>query len=231
VYHVHFSTSPHFGEDPTSLFPRSQQTTLNMGCCFSGTMGGRLCCLMDDESALIKAAARGDEDKAMQLLAVDTNIDCRDWDNNTPLHYAAMKDGENHLRVAELLLKNKASVDAVGFKNNTPLHFAACAGNEAQAALLLRYKACVDAVAMNCGSATATPLHFAALNGNPGTVDLLLRSNADINKECNGLTALALAVAGESRTIGDNQGHVQVAEMLRAAGAQEPAPALRAQDV
>jgi len=28
-----------------------------------------------------------------------------------------------------------------------------------------------------------------------------------------------------------NQGQVKVAEMLRAAGAQEPAPALRAQDV
>jgi ankyrin repeat protein len=178
---------------------------------------------MDDEAALIKAAARGDEDKAMQLLAVDTNIDCRDWDNNTPLHYAAMKDGESHLRVAELLLKNKASVDAVGFNNNTPLHFAACAGNEAQAALLLRYKACVDAVAMNKGSATATPLHFAAaISGSPGTVDLLLRSNADVNKECNGFTALVLAV---------DTGHVKVAEMLRAAGAQEPAPALRAQDV
>jgi len=175
-----------------------------------------LCCLMSDEKALIKAADRGDIDKAMELLVVGTNIDCRDRDNSTPLHHAVTDDGESHLRVAELLLQNKASVDAVGIDNCTPLHMAAVVGNEAQAALLLRYKACVDAL----GPRNGTPLHMAAARGYPGTVDLLLRSNADINKQDErGWTALELAVV---------QGQVKVAELLRAAGAQEPTPALQA---
>ena len=93
---------------------------------------------------------------------------------------------------------------------------AAVVGNEAQAALLLRYKACVDAL----GPRNGTPLHMAAARGYPGTVDLLLRSNADINKQDErGWTALELAVV---------QGQVKVAELLRAAGAQEQTPALQA---
>jgi ankyrin repeat protein len=61
---------------------------------------------------------------------------------------------------------------------------------------------------------------MAAARGYPGTVDLLLRSNADINKQDErGWTALELAVV---------QGQVKVAELLRAAGAQEPTPALQA---
>ena len=89
---------------------------------------------MSNEQSLIKEADRGDKDKAMQPLAVGTNFDCRDWDSNTPLHYAARNDGESHLRVAELLLENKASVDAVGHNNCTPLHVAASGGNQAPAA-------------------------------------------------------------------------------------------------
>ena len=77
-------------------------------------MGSCLCCLMADEQTLNTAAGSGDKDKAMQLLAISTNINCRDWDDNMPLHYVARNDSESHLRVAELLLQYKASVDAVG---------------------------------------------------------------------------------------------------------------------
>ena len=61
------------------------------------------------------------------LLLTKANVNAKDKNDQTPLHWAATKGRED---VAELLLANKAVVDAKDKAGQTPLHYAVFGGHE-----------------------------------------------------------------------------------------------------
>jgi ankyrin repeat protein len=105
----------------------------------------------------------------------------------------------------KLLHAHGAAINKDGW---TPLHFAAFEGHAAVCKYLLDNNAQVDARAPN----DETALMLAARNGRYDAVKLLL-GKADPNlKTSSGGTALQLAT---------RQGHAEVAQLIREAGARE----------
>ena len=57
----------------------------------------------------------------MLLIDRGSNINAADYDENTPLHIAVIK---NNIEIVEILLDNGANSNAVNDNGSTPLHFA-----------------------------------------------------------------------------------------------------------
>jgi ankyrin repeat protein len=112
------------------------------------------------------AAARGDTNVAKLLITHKADVNAKDNNGMTPLHYAVflapyMSNNSGNKAVAELLLTHNADVNATNNFGATPLYFAAVAGDKDMVELLLANKADVNAKE-NRGW---TPLHMAAGNG------------------------------------------------------------------
>jgi ankyrin repeat protein len=113
---------------------------------------------------------------AQRLLEHKANIDAKDKDGVTVLHWAA-KNG--HKAVVKLLLEHKADVNVKETSCGlTALHWAAKNGHKAVVKLLLEHKADVNVKETGCG---LTALHWAAKNGHEAVVKLLAGAKADIN--------------------------------------------------
>ena len=87
------------------------------------------------------------------LIENGANVNSKDRDGWTPLHFAAWKDSEE---AAKLLLNAKAEVDLEDGIGRPPLHFAAWYGSPKVAKLLLRSGANVSGEHYDW-----TPLHYA----------------------------------------------------------------------
>lgn len=84
-----------------------------------------------DESALMLAALRGQEDLVTRLVAQGASVNKSGW---TPLHYAATG---GHTRIAAFLIGAQADVNAESDNGTTPLMMASMYGNAATVKLLL----------------------------------------------------------------------------------------------
>jgi ankyrin repeat protein len=132
----------------------------------------------------------GNRAVAELLLAEGAEVNARDNNAWTPLHWAADAGNKD---VVELLLANKAEVNAKNKDGKTSLHMAVVrSSNKAVAELLLSNGAEANAK-NNDGN---TPLHCAVDGGNnKDMVELLLVNKADVNVRNNdGKTPLCLAV-------------------------------------
>ena len=93
---------------------------------------------MKNQSPLHLAAASPTADRCFDLLIQDPNIgvgiNCRDEDNRTPLHMAAIY---GRLSRSKALIDNQAEVNTVDDKGQTPLHVAAAHGHDPLVGLLL----------------------------------------------------------------------------------------------
>ena len=92
------------------------------------------------------------------LIENGANVNSKDRDGWTPLHFAAWKDSEE---AAKLLLNAKAEVDLGDGIGRPPLHFAAWYGSPKVAKLLLRSGANVSGEHYDW-----TPLHYAGKDSN-----------------------------------------------------------------
>jgi|ERR1041384_141516 ankyrin repeat protein len=112
--------------------------------------------MADAHKEMIKAAKKGDIEKARLLLEADKQlIGARDKDGSTPLHCATWK---GHQPMVEFLLSSGADVNAHNQNEHwgtTALHAAAHANQAAIAEMLIEYGADVNATDMN----GKTPLH------------------------------------------------------------------------
>lgn len=84
-----------------------------------------------DETPLMLAALRGQENLVLKLVRLGANVNKAGW---TPLHYAATG---GHLRVVAFLIGAKADVNAESANGTTPLMMAAMYGNSNTVKLLL----------------------------------------------------------------------------------------------
>ena len=157
------------------------------------------------DAQLLQAVRNGDAAGVRELLGRDADVNVRQGDGATPLHWAAHLDD---LETAGLLIRAGAAVDATNDLGATPLWVAATAGSAAMVASLLEARADPN-LAPDTGGA---PLMIAARQGNVAAVRSLLAHGADVNvKEgAQGQTALMWAVARR---------HPEVVRVLLDAGA------------
>ncbi|TDI24476.1 MAG: hypothetical protein E2P06_07045 [Acidobacteria bacterium] len=153
---------------------------------------------------LIEAVKRADTDRVRALLAQGVDVNARQGDGATALHWAAHR---NDLETAVVLLGAGANANAANELGATPLWLASLSGSAAMVERLLEAGAHPNATL----SSGETPLMSAARAGNAEAVSLLLAHSADVNATgARGQTALMWAVA---------QQHADVARTLIAHGA------------
>ena len=124
---------------------------------------------------IYEAAKEGDVALQEILKNSANNIDVKDGDGWTALHWAAI---EGHLQAAQLLMSSNASVHAKDNSEQTPVHIAAIFGSNTVLKLLL------DNSSSSFNSVSAvdkdknTPLHLACTgDGDIDTVRLLLQKS------------------------------------------------------
>ncbi|XP_019750837.1 receptor-interacting serine/threonine-protein kinase 4 [Hippocampus comes] len=117
-----------------------------------------------------------------------TNVNAKDEDQYTALHWAAQNGDEPMTR---LLLERGAAINETDGQGRTPAHIACQHGQENVVRVLLRYGANVRIK----GKDNWTPLHLAAWQGHLGILKLLVKqAGADINGQTtDGRAALHLA--------------------------------------
>ncbi len=158
----------------------------------------------DADLRLVNAARSDDLDALRSLLAQGLNVNARQKDGTTALHWAAYRDD---LESADLLIQAGADVNAANDLGATPLWTAALNGSAAMVRTLLSHGANPNA-ALTLGETT---LMTAARTGNADVVGQLLAKGANPNVHAaRGQTALMWAVA---------QQHPAAVKLLLAHGA------------
>ena len=154
---------------------------------------------------LIDALRAGDAGRARALIADGVDVDGRDGDGTTALHWAALHDD---VETAQALIAAGARVEAANRFDSTPLALAAENGSAAFIELLLDAGADPDAATPEGETALLT----VARTGRADAVRLLLDRGADPNRAegWRGQTALMWAAAEDN---------LAAAEALLAGGA------------
>jgi len=156
------------------------------------------------EVPLPDAAEAQDAKRIRQLLQSQADIDAKQVDGMTALHWAAYHD---NAKLGSLLLKKGATASAENRYGITSMHLACLNGNAPLVKALIQHGADPNST-INGGE---TALMTAARTGKPDAVEALLRAGAKVDtKERNGQTALMWAAAG---------GHTEVVRRLVEAGA------------
>src|SRR3989304_592033 len=130
------------------------------------------------ETALQQLAGEGNNLLINILLDHGADIEARDNNDFTSLHYAA---SNGHLATVAFLLERGAAIEAQGNQGHTPLHIAVLNGQQATVAFVLDRGANIEAQ----DNQGATPLHLAALNEQQATVAFLLNRGATIEARDN----------------------------------------------
>ena len=129
----------------------------------------------DANKEMIKAAKKGDVEKAKLLLSGDAGlIAARDGDGSTALHCATWK---GHQAMVAFLLSAGADVNSHNRNDHwgtTPLHAAAHANQAAIAEMLIEHGADVNARDMN----GKTPMHHTTFHKANATAKVLQKHGA-----------------------------------------------------
>jgi ankyrin repeat protein len=111
---------------------------------------------------------------ARLLIEHGANVNVKDSDGETPLHFFA-----NNTEISRFLVENNADINIQNGLGETPLCRAAGANNIEIMRLLLEHGADVNAQDDNGD----TPLHLAVINNSIEAIGLLLEYNADVNDD------------------------------------------------
>ena len=117
------------------------------------------------------AAEKGNIEAVKQHLASGADVNVKDTNRWTPLHYAVYY---GHKKVIELLIAKGADVKAKDMKGRTPLHEAAASGHKEIVEVLIANGAKHD-------SGGSTPLDCAVQGGHKEIIELLITAGADVN--------------------------------------------------
>jgi ankyrin repeat protein len=156
-------------------------------------------------SDVADAVMKGDTAAVRKLLLSRADVNARQVDGATALHWAVYRDD---VGTADLLLNAGANVKAPNREGTTPLFMAALYGNPAMIARLLK----AGADPKERGPNGETTVMFAARNGNPAAIKVLVAAGADVNAKESLRATTALMWAAE-------QGHAAAARTLVELGA------------
>ena len=123
---------------------------------------------------ITEAAATGNIEAVKQSIADGADVNTKDDDGRTPLHYVA---NEGHMEIAELLISKGADLNAKDKIRGTPLHYAAAYDHKEIVELIIA----ADADLKAKDEEGATPLHNAAFIGNKEIAQLLIAKGANVN--------------------------------------------------
>jgi len=128
-------------------------------------------------------------ERANTLLKAGAEVDCKDEEGNTALHYAA---SSGQLEFVELLIKNGIDPDLINNKIETALHKASEKGYADIIKFLINHGAAPNAK----NKKGETPLHYATHKGKVDVIKTLIELGADPNsKRKNGNTPLHTAAS------------------------------------
>ena len=127
------------------------------------------------DSSIHLAARTGNIEAVKQHLAAGTDVNVKDTNRWTPLHYAAWK---GHKKIVVTLIAKGADVNAKN-RYGTPLHLPAGSGHKDIAKLLIANGA--DVNVKDVGG--DTPLDWAINRNHPEIADLLRKSGGKTSKE------------------------------------------------
>ncbi len=170
-----------------------------MGIIF--TVAAFTCCAAAE---LHEAVIQNSRDKITALLAGGADVNEKNADGLTPLHYAA---AIGLLPVAKLLLEKGADVNAVDNRKVTPLFFATQEGHAEIVKLLIAHKADVNLQHMH----GASPLHVTALDGRVAIARDLINAGAN-PKLTNNSDETPLMVAA---AVGDERSAVAFSKLIK----------------
>jgi ankyrin repeat protein len=114
-------------------------------------------------------ARRGNEAALAKFIAAGGNVNCRDEDRCTPLHYGA---SHGHAGICTQLLAAGARADITNKATLQPLHLAATWGHAKVATLLLQHDTALAAAVDKLGQ---TAVHKAALEGKVDVLQALVQ--------------------------------------------------------
>ncbi|KAI8905810.1 ankyrin repeat-containing domain protein [Gorgonomyces haynaldii] len=153
---------------------------------------------------LLEAAKQGDFESLKRLIHKSGNVNCKDEDDWTPLHFAAQR---GHTTVCQLLIQSDAKIDQEDNKGRTALYLAVDYGHLDICRLLIRSGANLQYKTTH----RWTFLHCAAWNGNMDVCRLLLEAKVNVkSRSRNGQTALHKAA---------EHGHTEICNLLIEHGA------------
>ncbi len=152
---------------------------------------------------LYRAALRGETDTVKALIAAGTDIEARDYHQQTPLH-AACKNGCND--TVKALVAAGADPKATDVLQQMPLHISCEYGHTDNVQDLIAAGADLHAT----NYARQTPLHIACIRGYTDTAQALIEAGADLHATVCHQTPLHLACF---------YGRTDTAQALIAAGA------------
>ena len=158
-----------------------------------------------------EAAEQGNIATVKQHLAAGTDVNAKEVDGETSLHYADTKE------IAVLLIAEGVDVNVKNDAGFTPLHHAAVFGRKEIAELLIAEGADVNAKEDEYG---ITPLHEAAFVGYKEIAELLIAKGGDVNaKDVDGGTPLDAAQSvNEDVPPEDKAANKEIADLLRKHG-------------
>ena len=156
-------------------------------------------------SDVADAVMKGDKAAVRKLLLAKADVNARQVDGATALHWAVYRDD---LDMADMLLRAGANVKAANREGTTPLFMAALYGNPAMIQRLLK----AGADPKERGPNSETTVMFAARNGNQAAIKVLVAAGADVNAKESLRATTALMWAAE-------QGHAAAAKTLVELGA------------
>jgi hypothetical protein len=148
--------------------------------------------------------------KIVSILIEDgANVNQKDSNSVTALHYSTYMDIDDPIAVVTALIEAGADVNAVEDDLMTPLHLVAANGHHHIAQLLIGAGAYIEEMDVN----GETPLTLAVAGNHTEIVAALIQSGADINsKNCNGLSSLETA---------RKKRYTEIIEILLKAGATD----------
>ena len=148
-------------------------------------------------SDVADAAKKGDRTAVRTLIARKADVNARQADGSTALHWAAWQDD---VELATMLLRAGADPNPANLAGATPLQLASVNGNAAMIELLLKAGVAPDAPLSKYND---TALMLASRTGKADAVRVLLEHHADVNarESWGGTTALMWATSEKHRDV------------------------------